>query len=223
MSVSNMRPEGLVFGLAALVLLPFSGVAGEDFGLGVTPTPEQIAGWDKDVRPDGVGLPPGRGTAAEGEPLYLEKCAVCHGEFGEGIDRWPVLAGGFDTLKHQWPEGRPEKTVGSYWPYSSTLFDYIWRAMPFPEPKSLTPDEVYAIAAYVLYLNDIVGYDEELNQDNFAKIAMPNRDGFVPDTRPDVPVGGEPCMKDCPVDTTIIGRAAPLQVTPEDKKEPAVD
>lgn len=223
MSVSNIRDCVLAAVLLLAPVLVVPAAAGEDFGLGVTPTPEQIAGWDKDVRPDGTGLPPGRGTAEEGEPLYIEKCASCHGEFGEGLGRWPVLAGGFDSLTLQWPEGRPEKTVGSYWPYSSTLFDYIWRAMPFPEPKSLTPDEVYAIAAYVLYLNDIVEYNQELNQDNFASIVMPNRDNFVPDPRPDAPVGVEPCMHDCPIDTTIVGRAAILEVTPEEEGSPAVD
>lgn len=223
MSVSSMRECLFAGAVSAGLAIALPAAAGEDYGLGVTPTPEQIAGWDKDVRPDGLGLPPGRGTAEEGEPLYIEKCAYCHGDFGEGLDRWPVLAGGFDSLTHQWPEGRPEKTVGSYWPYSSTLFDYIWRAMPFPEPKSLTPDEVYAIAAYILYMNDIVEYDQELNQDNFAKIEMPNRDGFVPDPRPDVPVGVEPCMKDCPIDTTIVGRAAILEVTPDQEGGPSVD
>ncbi len=217
MCVSNMRR--LIFA-AALAALSAPTLA-EDLGLGTVPTPEQIAGWDKDVRPDGMGLPPGSGTAEKGEPIFLEKCAMCHGDFGEGMGRWPVLAGGFDTLTDQWPEGRPEKTVGSYWPYATTLFDYIWRAMPFPEPKSLTPEEVYALTAYVLYLNDIVDYDEEINQDNLASIEMPNRDGFVPDPRPDVPVGAEPCMRNCEVDTTIIGRAGSVEgATPGEDVQP---
>ncbi len=198
---------GVVFSLA--------GVAeSEDLGLGTRPTAEQIAGWNYDVRPDGVGLPPGGATAEQGEELYQEKCASCHGDFGEGIDRWPMLAGGFDSLTNQFPD-RPEKTVGSYWPYATTLYDYIRRAMPFPAPKSLTLQEVYALTAYVLYLNDIVEMDEEVSQKTLPGIRMPNRDGFVADPRPDTPVGVEPCMRDCPVDTTIVGRAAVLEVTPD--------
>lgn len=224
MSVCATSMRKLLFGVSALVLAQAAPAVAEDLGLGVVPTPEQIAGWDKDVRPDGVGLPDGSGTAEEGEPLYLEKCAYCHGDFGEGIGRWPVLAGGFGTLTYQWPD-RPEKTVGSYWPYSSTLFDYIWRAMPFPEPKSLTADEVYKIAAYVLYLNDLVEYDERLDKTNFHLVEMPNRDGFIRDPRPDVPIPEEPCMKDCPVDTTIVGRATRVEgATPgEDVQPPGIE
>mgnify|MGYP001548213570 CR=1 FL=1 len=123
--------------------------------IGSVPTAAQIAAWDIDVRPDGLGLPVGSGTAEIGEEVFGEKCAMCHGDFGEGVDRWPVLTGGQGTLS----DDRPEKTIGSYWPYTSTLFDYIYRAMPYGEAQSLTPDEGYAISAYLLAENKIVEYD----------------------------------------------------------------
>jgi cytochrome c5 len=178
------------------------------YGLGREATEKEIAGWDIDVRPDGQGLPPGSGTVSFGETLYEAKCATCHGAFGEGAGRWPKLAGGFGTLKAD----RPEKTVGSYWPYASTLWDYIHRAMPFTAPQSLTHDETYALTAYVLYLNDIVDDDFELTQANFVDIEMPNKDGFFVDTRPDVK--NTACMKDCKDPTTIKITSAIKGITP---------
>ena len=161
------------------------------YGYGQDATAEQIAGWDIDIRPDGMGLPPGGATPEDGEMLYEEKCASCHGSFGEGVGRYPVLSGGEGTLA----EARPEKTVGSFWPYASTLWDYIHRAMPFTAPESLTDDEVYATTAYVLYLNDLIEYDFELTQENLADVEMPNKDGFFFDDRPDV--RARRCMKNC--------------------------
>ncbi len=161
------------------------------YGYGQTATAEQIAGWDIDIRPDGMGLPPGGATPEDGEMLYEEICASCHGSFGEGVGRYPVLAGGEGTLT----EARPEKTVGSFWPYASTLWDYIHRAMPFTAPESLTDEEVYATTAYVLYLNDLIEYDFELTQENLADVEMPNKDGFFFDDRPDVKA--RRCMKNC--------------------------
>lgn len=161
------------------------------YGYGSEATPEEIAGWDIDVRPDGKGLPAGSGSVEDGEMLYEGKCASCHGSFGEGVGRYPVLAGGFDTLT----EDRPEKTVGSYWPYASTLWDYIHRAMPFQAPQSLSDDEVYAIAAYVLYLNDLVDDDFVLDRDSLASIQMPNAGNFYRDDRPDVQAVR--CMQNC--------------------------
>ncbi len=161
------------------------------FGYGKTASEEEIAGWDIDVRPDGVGLPDGSGSVEDGEMMYEEKCAACHGSFGEGVGRYPVLAGGFGTLT----EARPEKTVGSFWPYASTLWDYIHRAMPFAEPQSLSNDEVYAITAYVLYLNDIVDDEFVLDRESFATIEMPNAGNFYRDDRPDVQAAA--CMSDC--------------------------
>ncbi len=179
------------------------------FGYGEPATPEQIAGWDIDVRPDGMGLPPGSGTAEQGEALYDEKCSTCHGVFGEGEGRWPKLAGD-EPLTGE----RPEKTVGNYWPYASTLWDYVHRAMPFYEPQSLSDDEVYNVVAYVLYLNELIEYDFELNQDNLAAIEMPNRDGFFVDPRPDVV--NALCMEDCknPDDIRITWDSTQLGVTP---------
>jgi cytochrome c5 len=167
-----------------------SGKAGQ-YGIGKSATAEEIAGWDIDIRPDGKGLPPGSGSVEDGEMMYEEKCASCHGSFGEGVGRYPVLSGGEGSLT----EERPDKTVGSYWPYASTLWDYIHRAMPFPQPQSLTDDEVYAITAYVLYLNDLVEDDFVLSADTLASVEMPNKDGFFFDDRPDT--SNTTCMKNC--------------------------
>ena len=143
-------------------------------------TPEEIAGWDIDVRPDGQGLPPGKGTVKEGEAIYMEQCAACHGEFGESAGRWPILSGGNGTLASH----DPVKSIGSYWPYASTVIDYIRRSMPFGNAQSLTNDELYAITAYVLYLNDIVkDEDFELNDKNFKTIKLPNQANFYDDDR----------------------------------------
>jgi cytochrome c len=153
------------------------------FHLGHTATPGEIAGWDIDVRADGRGLPDGRGSVAQGQAIYAERCAACHGETGEGkpADR---LAGGAGTLA----TAKPVRTVGSFWPYATTLFDFIRRAMPFDAPQSLSADQVYAVAAYVLYLNKIVPADAALDAASLPKVAMPNRNGFTsPDPRPDVP------------------------------------
>ncbi len=175
-----------------VVTLALSGiVSAGPLGIGSTATPEMIAGWDIDIRPDGVGLPPGQGSVAEGEPLYEAKCASCHGLFGEGEGRWPVLAGGEGTLDTL----HPEKTVGSYWPFASTLWDYIYRAMPYTAPQSLSKEEVYSIAAYVLYLNDIVEEDFVSNQETFAQVKMPNEANFFIDNRPDVQ--NERCFQSC--------------------------
>ena len=161
------------------------------WGFGEAATEEQIVGWDIDVRPDGLGLPPGSGSVEDGEMLYEEQCAECHGSFGEGEGRHPALAGGEGSLR----DARPTKTVGSYWPHASTLWDYIHRAMPFREPQSLEDDEVYAIAAYVLYLNELVEDDFVLTQDNLASIEMPNAPNFIPEERPNT--DNKRCMKKC--------------------------
>ncbi len=163
----------------------------KSYGLGKDVAADVIAGWDIDIRPDGQGLPEGSGSVEDGEALFEDQCAMCHGSFGEGVDAWPKLSGGADTLT----DDRPEKTVGSFWPYASTLWDYIHRAMPFPAPQSLTADETYAITAYVLYLNDIVDDEFVLTKENFSTIEMPNKDGFYIDDRPDT--NNTRCMKDC--------------------------
>jgi S-disulfanyl-L-cysteine oxidoreductase SoxD len=152
-------------------------------GVGHAASQAQIAGWDIDVRADGQGLPPGHGSVREGEKIFAVTCAACHGAKGEGqpADR---LVGGFGTLA----TSRPVRTVGSYWPYASTLFDYIRRAMPFNSPQSLTAGQVYAVSAYILYLNNIITEDTILDATSLPRVKMPNRNGFTsPDPRPDVP------------------------------------
>ncbi|MCG8493287.1 MAG: cytochrome c, partial [Sneathiellales bacterium] len=174
---------------------------------------DEVALWDIDVRPDGQGLPKGSGTVTDGETLYAERCASCHGEFGEGNGRWPVLAGGEDSLETD----DPVKTIGSYWPYLSTVYDYIRRAMPFGEAQTLTADETYAIVAYLLYLNDMMDEEGTLSRENFTSFKLPNEGNFIEDARPDVPLvqGKEPCMKDCKVEVKILKRARVLDVTPD--------
>jgi cytochrome c len=161
--------------MAALGWL-FGGLAAaqESPRLGVPATPEQIAAWDISIGPDGVGLPPGQGSVAAGKALYEQKCLACHGVAGAGQpnDR---LAGGHGTLK----SAAPVRTIGSFWPYATTLFDYIRRAMPFFEPLSLSNDDVYALTAYLLYLNDVIDADAVVNAATLPKIEMPNRDNFV--------------------------------------------
>lgn len=203
---------------AALAALVTPALAGQ-FNLGREATPDEVAAWDIDVRPDGTGLPEGKGTVAEGEEIFAEQCAACHGDFGEGVDRWPVLAGGQGTLKSD----RPVKTIGSYWPYLSTVYDYIHRAMPFGNAQSLEPDQVYAITAYLLHMNDLVDADFELSKENFTSVRLPNEANFTDDVRPDTPVlsaGQEPCMENCKEgEVKITGRAAVLDVTPEEQAE----
>ncbi|MET1412108.1 c-type cytochrome [Roseibium sp. HPY-6] len=188
------------------------------FGLGREAQPAEVAAWDVDVLPDGRGLPEGKGDAYWGEEVFAEKCASCHGDFAEGVDNWPVLAGGFDTLGDK----DPVKTVGSYWPYLSTVWDYVHRSMPFGEAQTLTADETYAIVAYILYSNDLVDDDFELSHENFAEFEMYNKDGFVIDDRPELEYAkwrGEPCMENCKPSVEITMRATFLDVTPEDGGE----
>ena len=152
------------------------------YGLGHAPSAEELKKVDIEALPDGAGLPPGSGTAAQGKALYAAKCATCHGPTGKEGPQ-DVLVGGKGTLA----TAKPLKTVGSYWPYATTLWDYIHRAMPFDHPGTLSNDDIYALSAYVLYLNDIVGETTMVNQTTLPTIRMPNRNGFVADPRPDVP------------------------------------
>lgn len=183
------------------------------YGIGREALAEEIAAWDIDVLPDGRGLPEGSGNAFDGEEVFAEKCASCHGDFAEGVDNWPVLAGGFDTLADE----DPVKTVGSYWPYLSTAWDYINRSMPFGEAGTLTPDETYAIVAYILYSNDLVEDDFELNNENFAEFNMHNMNGFVVDDRPEQEYAAwraQPCMKNCKEEVEVTMRSVFLVDTP---------
>lgn len=187
---------------------------GPRYKLGRAATAEEVAGWDIDVRPDGHGVKKGKGTVAQGQDLYDAQCASCHGTFGES-NRYMAIAGGVkkDDLKTgrasalKSPEG--VRTVGTKLNYATTLWDYINRAMPWTNPQSLTPDQVYAITAYVLHLNEIVPADFELNDQNLTKVEMPNRHGMTTNHgmlsvkgKPDV--HGSTCMKDCVKDVKVV-------------------
>ena len=165
--------SALVFALALPVF------AQQSPNLGKSISPEDLASWDISIGPDGAGLPSGSGTVKQGEAVFAAKCQACHGEKGAGQpnDR---LVGGQGSLPGDKP---PIKTVGSYWPYATTLFDYIRRAMPFNESKSLTNDEVYGVVAYLLNLNGVIPEGDTMNAQSLPKVAMPNRDGFIAFTR----------------------------------------
>lgn len=172
---------GLVVLLGALPLqLGGSGASpAEPLGIGRVAPPETVANRDITVFPDGSGLPPGRGTARLGRPLYEQQCSACHGLRGEGHGEYPRLAGGRGSLTTD----SPLPTVGAYWPQATTVWDYIRRAMPYYTPGTLSADEIYSLAAYVLYLDGVVEEDEVLDETTLPRVLMPNRDGFVPDPR----------------------------------------
>ena len=159
-------------GLATAAAVAF---AAESPNLGRLAIPEEIASWDISIGPDGVGLPPGSGTPKQGEAVYAGKCVTCHGEKGAGKPN-DQLAGGQGTLPGDKP---PVKTVGSFWPYATTIFDYVRRAMPYNESKSLTNDETYAVVAYILNLNGIIADNNTMDAQTLRKVKMPNWDGFV--------------------------------------------
>ena len=214
--LTNKRRVSIMFKVLLLTLyLTSSGAFATDkLGLGVPATEAQIDAWNIDIRPDGQGLPVGSSNAIDGEAPYVKKCAACHGEFAEGAGRYPALAGGMGSLSTQ----HPVKTVGSYWPYASTVFDYIRRAMPYGHAQSLTTNEVYGVTAYILYSSEIIDDDFILDQNTLAQVQMPNKDGFIKDTRPDVPPAST-CMNNCLSSTpAVIGRARQLDVTPDDEE-----
>jgi S-disulfanyl-L-cysteine oxidoreductase SoxD len=161
---------------AALVALCGAAAAQQSPNLGKAISPEDLATWDISIGPDGAGLPPGSGTPKQGEEVFTMKCQACHNAKGAGQpnDR---LVGGQGTIAGDRPA---VKTVGSYWPYATTLFDYVRRAMPLPQSKSLTNDEVYAVAAYILNLNGVIAENETLDAKTLPQVKMPNRDGFIP-------------------------------------------
>lgn len=200
---------------AVALILSSPALAEQRFGIGRPALPEEVKAWDVDVLPDGRGLPEGRGTALHGEEVFAENCASCHGDFAEGVDNWPVLAGGFDTLGDK----DPVKTVGSYWPHLSTVWDYINRSMPFGAAQTLEADDVYAMVAYILYSNDLVDEDFELSHENFSEFQMYNKDGFIVDDRAktEYPLWRtEPCMTACKDGVEITMRASVIDVTPEE-------
>jgi cytochrome c len=168
-----------------LTVFLIAGVAGPPYNVGRPAPRELIQSWDISVAPTGQGLPVGHGTAKEGERLYNLRCASCHGSKGEGKDDYPPLVGGRGSLA----TAKPSQTVGSFWPYATTVWDYVRRAMPYEQPGTLSPDQVYALTAFVLHLNGIVGKDEMLNEKTLPRVRMPNRDGFVADARPDILLG----------------------------------
>jgi S-disulfanyl-L-cysteine oxidoreductase SoxD len=160
------------------------------YGIGRVATPAEIAGWNIDIGRDGSGLPPGNGSVSDGREVFAQQCAACHGEKGEG-GVGDKLAGGQGTIA----TAKPVRTVGSFWPYAPTLFDYIRRAMPQNAPQSLSNEDVYAVSAYILNLNGLLPADATLDAKSLAAIKMPNRDKFVGDTRPDVK--NPACMSGC--------------------------
>jgi len=206
-SITACSQTGAQLSTRELVQLDASRIG--HYGYGAAAGEHEISGWDIDIRPDGKGLREGSGSVEDGEWIYEEQCAECHGSFGEGVGRFPVLAGGVGSLR----DSRPSKTISSYWPYTSTLYDYIYRAMPFTQPESLSIDETYAVTAYVLYLNDLVEDDFELNQDNLASIKLPNQASFGPDPRPDV--SNTRCMEACrdPNAIKILSEALPTEAS----------
>jgi cytochrome c len=170
----------LAFGTGVAVAQGYGG----PYGFGTTPTAQEIAAVDIDAMPDGRGLPSGTGSYEQGSEVYLSRCAGCHAETLEGVpevggDR---LIGGRGSLA----SGQPVKTVESYWPYATTLFDYVKRAMPFDSPGTLTDDEVYGVTAFILGEANIIDKNQKIDAQNLGQIEMPNRDGFIPDARPDV-------------------------------------
>ncbi|MEP4195334.1 MAG: c-type cytochrome [Aliishimia sp.] len=201
--------------LSAALAMSASPVFAEGFGLGRAALPEEIAAWDLDVSPDGTGLPKGVGDALLGEEIFADKCAACHGDFAEGVDNWPKLAVGWDALA----DDDPLKTVGSYWPYLSTTWDYVNRSMPFGAAQTLEADEVYVIVAYILYSYDLVDEDFVASDQTFAEFELPNQDGFIVDDRIETEHAlwvGEPCMENCKAEVKVRMRAMVLDVTPDE-------
>ena len=149
-------------------------LARETPDLGRLATPAEIAGWDISIPPDGNGLPPGSGTPDQGAIVFAQKCQSCHGEKGAGKPN-EQLVGGQGTLASK----SSVRTIGSYWPYATTVFDYVRRSMPYTQPQSLTNEEVYAITAYLLHLNGIIGPQDAMNAQTLPQVKMPNRDNFI--------------------------------------------
>jgi len=215
--VWSFSPRLLVSALAVFTLVATASAADRKLNLGREATSAEIAGWDIDVRPDGQGLPPGKGSVKQGEEVYMGKCAACHGEFGESAGRWPMIAGGAGSLKSH----DPVKTVGSYFGHLSTVIDYVRRAMPFGDAQSLTNDELYAVVAYTLFLNDIVDEKCVLSKETFGSVKMPNAAGFYDDDRETTEKAfwnANPCMANCKADAKVIGRARAIDVTPDERK-----
>jgi hypothetical protein len=207
MAASAMSTHKLRLMVALATLLAVAGASpaaaqAPTYGVGRAPTAEEVKNWDLTIPPDGRGLPPGSGTAALGQPIFAERCASCHGDKGQdskyrllaGRPR-PLTAALLDKSIDPLLGGQPVLTIASYWQYATTLWGYIRRAQPFDEPGSLTADQVYAVTAYLLYVNGIIGEQDVLDARSLPQIRMPNRDGFVPDARPDVGKGAKPQVR----------------------------
>ncbi|HUO03238.1 MAG TPA: cytochrome c [Rhizomicrobium sp.] len=191
--MSSTRKGRLVFGAVLTLGMAATPLAVEgqgytgNYSFGTPATQADIDAWNKDVRPDGMGLPPGSGTFEKGQKIFADQCAVCHGQNLEGIrdpnlpqGGGPALIGGRGTLNTP----KFKITVESYWPYATTLYDYILRAMPYTAPSSLKPDEVYSLVAFILGRADIIDKKAVMDAKSLPKVQMPNRDGFYPDNRP---------------------------------------
>lgn len=183
-------PALAVMACAAAAVLAAPATAQTHYGFGKAAKPAEIAAWNIDVSPDGRNLPAGQGSVMQGRQIYDAQCASCHGAKGEG-GIGERLAGGIGTLSSE----KPVKTVGSYWPYATTLFDYIRRAMPMTAPQSLSNDDVYAVSGYVLYLNELLPEAATVDARSLLAVRMPNHEGFVGDPRPDV--RAVECLRDC--------------------------
>lgn len=171
--MSMLRKSALA---TSLVLVLSAAGAADAPRYGQPVTAADLAPWDVSIGPDGVGLPPGSGTPAQGAVVYAERaCALCHGEKGSGGPSGPLVGGG--PLNST--DRDPSKLIGNYWPYATTIFDFTRRAMPWPQPKTLTDNEVYALTAYILALNNIIREDDVMNAETLPKVKMPNRDGFI--------------------------------------------
>src|SRR5262245_41357517 len=180
MSTSSLRGGSLLIAVAC-VSASIAQAQLPTYDVGRRPVQEEVKAWDRTIPADGEGLPPGSGTAALGKPVYEERCASCHGPKGED-PKYNLLVGGHGTLKTD----KPITTVGSFWAHAPTVWSYINRPQPLDEPGSLTADQVYAVTAYLLHLNGIIGEHDVLDAKTLPQIRMPNRDGFVLDSRPDV-------------------------------------
>ena len=184
MRFSNLK---IAFGGALLLLVGTAKAQTPDYkNVGRTPTKQEIEAWDISVGPDGKGLPEGHGTAKEGAPIFADKCAVCHGAAGEGGKIGPRVVGGIadtETLTTL----KPVRTVGGYWPYATSVWDFIRRAMPRGQSGTLTPNEVYSLTAFILAKSKIIQESDVLDEKTLPKVQMPNRNGFVPARFADIP------------------------------------
>jgi cytochrome c len=181
-----MCAGALGVGLAAQSIAGQGQPPAPPLGIGRPATSDEIRALDIDVRPDGIGLPPGRGSAADGAGTYGRKCAACHGTRGEGGSADRLVGRNDGDSFAVATDSRLVRTIGSYWPYATTLYDYTARSMPFNEPGTLTPDETYGLVAYLLFLNKVITEDTVMDAKSLPQVRMPARDRFVPDNRPKV-------------------------------------